>query len=301
MEPWKQEVTYRNGWEQSVKCQTRRIVPRGESWTDKGMHYHDYIELLYGVSGAAVVKTGEGIYRLEAGDLIVINERQAHDVYCEKGEACYYVIRFLPKILYGRGEGSATMRYMLPLWMKQEKESVKFTAADLEGSHMEARLQEIMEEWGSKREGFDLIVQAEIIKIFVWILRQIRPVRRQGERIAESLMQCLERALELVRVSYAEIDAKTAARACGLSYSYFCRNFKRAFGVCFSEYLETVRLGEGERLLLTTSQEVTLIAQDLGFATTSYFIERFRMTYGITPRAFREKMKGGAVHEGEEN
>jgi len=38
--------------------------------------------------------------------------------------------------------------------------------------------------------------------------------------------------------------------------------------------------------------DITDIAFAVGFGTVSYFIERFKNNYGITPRAFREKMGG---------
>ena len=82
-----------------------------------------------------------------------------------------------------------------------------------------------------------------------------------------------------------------AAEFAGLSYSYFSRNFKLAFGISFSSYIESLRLHEAERLLLAGDTDITEIALSLGFCSTSYFIERFRKKYGMSPRVFRGEMR----------
>ena len=76
--------------------------------------------------------------------------------------------------------------------------------------------------------------------------------------------------------------------ACGVSRTYFSRCFKRGMKQGFSRYVCHVRLREAKRLLLTTPKSVTDIAQEVGFSTTSYFIERFRALHGVTPHQFRE-------------
>jgi AraC-like DNA-binding protein len=69
--------------------------------------------------------------------------------------------------------------------------------------------------------------------------------------------------------------------------------------ISFSNYVTHVRLKESERLLLISDENVTDIAQAVGFSTSAYFIAKFREHYGITPYRYRfvwrEKSKEGLV------
>lgn len=292
MELRKEMLNYSEGREQWIACMTRHLdasQPQDTGFYD--LHYHEYIELLYGIKGTATAMIGEHLYPLGVGDLIIVNAREAHSVACTSGRAQYYVIKFLPKILYAQGQSLATVRYLLPLWQKEVAFSPVLKAEELCKSHVGNLVEEIMREWSHKSKGYELVMQANIMQIFVWMVRHRCPTREGSGALSHNLQKSLEAVLEETHKHLEDWTARDAARFCNLSYSYFSRNFKLAFGLSFSSYLESVRLAEGERLLLTTERDVTEIAATAGFGTTSYFIERFRIRYGLPPHAFRLKMR----------
>ena len=97
---------------------------------------------------------------------------------------------------------------------------------------------------------------------------------------------------------YEDFRATDAASFAHLSYSYFSHTFKRVFGISFTGYTEALKLREAERLLLTTHRTVSDIASALAFGSTSYFIERFRLRYGIAPHKFRQRFSRAARQQG---
>lgn len=278
-----------NGWEQSIACMTRDITAeKYDRFTDP--HYHEYIELLYGLSGSAKVLIGDRVYNMDEGDLFIVNAREVHDVCCD-AEAHYFVIKFLPNLLYSHGGSLSGVRYLLPLWQKEVAFSPALRARELQGSGVAELIAEIKREWETNDIGFEQVMHADIMQVFVWILRYRCPQAAQSPDFPESLMKSLGEVLEKTQDHLCDWTAKDAAAYCNLSYSYFSRNFKRAYNISFTAYLESMRLREAERLLLTTDKEVTEIAQLCGFGTTSYFIERFRSSYGISPRRFKMRMR----------
>lgn len=290
----REQVQYRDGWEQSVHCMHRHLRASEEGdFAFSDTHYHEYVELLYGLQGTAQVLIGDRVYAMREGELAIVNAGEAHTVACREGEARYYVIKFLPKILYSQSNTIAVVRYLFPLWQKEVAFSPVFSREELCQSKMDVRLQEILRESEERKEGYDLLVQASIMQLFVWMVRRLRPSQTQLEaELSGTLTECVYRVLEEIQKNPTDVTAASAARFCNLSYGYFCRSFKKALGISFSAYLESVRLREGERLLLTTDLEVTEVAQRVGFGTTSYFIERFRKRYGLPPRVFRAQMRG---------
>lgn len=292
MELRQEKVNYTDGWEQWVVCMTRYLdASRPQDTGFYDLHYHEYIELLYGIKGNATVMIGERLCPMGVGDLVIVNAREAHSVACTSGKATYYVIKFLPKLLYLQGRSLAAARYLFPLWQREAAFSPVLSQKELRGSRVDDLVNEIMLEWKDQSEGYELVIQANIMQIFVWMVRHCCPIREERGALPETLQKSLQVALEETQKHLEDWTAQDAARACNLSYSYFSRNFKRAFGMSFSAYLESVRLREGERLLLTTDREITDIAVAVGFGSTSYFIERFRVRYGLSPRVFRVQMR----------
>lgn len=279
------------GFEDAIMCLTCKYSA-SERRKRYSPHYHDHIEMLFGIDGVATVIIGGKWYRLGKGDLVIINAKYAHDVICEEGECEYHVVKFLPEALYLQGRSLAGIRYLLPLWQKELDHDPVVEAEKMSGSGIDSLIREIMEEWQGRSRGFEAVIYADIMKIFVWMIRRREQSGVKRAELTSELQSALGCAIEQAQKHLCDFSAADAARACNLSYSYFSRSFKKAYGVSFSAYFESIRLREAERLLLTTERDITDIAAAVGFATTSYFIERFRISYGTTPRAFRENQKG---------
>ncbi|MEI3015065.1 MAG: helix-turn-helix domain-containing protein [Ruthenibacterium lactatiformans] len=54
-----------------------------------------------------------------------------------------------------------------------------------------------------------------------------------------------------------------------------------------SAYLTDLRIQQAKRLLTTTSKSINLIAEDVRYESSSYFIKIFKDTTGMTPNRFR--------------
>ncbi len=67
----------------------------------------------------------------------------------------------------------------------------------------------------------------------------------------------------------------------------FCKQFKRATGTTFFDYLTFVRLKCAEELLLTSEKNITEISLACGFSTVQYFNRVFRARYDVSPTAYR--------------
>lgn len=278
-----------DGVEQSIDCLHRHITAEECEKTNLSLHYHEYIEFLYGLGGKARVYIGDRTYVMAEGDLIVINQGEVHEVDCIDSEADYYVIKFLPNILYSSNHSLSAVRHLLPLWQKQVGFHPAIRKEELGGSGMDLLVDDIRREWAECSPGYEMIVHSNIMRMFVWLLRHRCSQLNQPPYLPANLRQALNSALEESSRHLDGWSAREAADACGLSYNYFCHNFKAVYGLSYTAYLESLRLHEAERLLLTTDTAITDIALSVGFGTTSYFIERFGKNYGISPKAFRKK------------
>jgi two-component system, response regulator YesN len=74
-----------------------------------------------------------------------------------------------------------------------------------------------------------------------------------------------------------------------LSPSYFSAKFKRHAGMCFSEYLNQVRVEAAKRMLLEGLSMVYEVAERCGYRDSYYFNRVFKRITGLSPGSFRER------------
>ena len=75
-----------------------------------------------------------------------------------------------------------------------------------------------------------------------------------------------------------------------ISRSYGCKLFKKYLGKAFREALREVRIGKAKSLLEETLLPISEIAESSGFHSSLRFREAFKRLYGISPRAYRQKI-----------
>lgn len=82
-----------------------------------------------------------------------------------------------------------------------------------------------------------------------------------------------------------------------VSTYYFCKIFKRATGMTFTEYVNRQRIEMAKRELLKPDRRITEIAYDIGYQSLSQFNRSFLKIVGESPSEFRKLMtsSGGTV------
>lgn len=92
---------------------------------------------------------------------------------------------------------------------------------------------------------------------------------------------------QLVTDYYADPEFSTATviKALYMSERSFQRRFKSTTGKTFKEYLNQVRLEKACQRLLS-GEKVSLVAYECGFNDPSYFSQRFRHYFGLSPTQF---------------
>jgi AraC-like DNA-binding protein len=84
------------------------------------------------------------------------------------------------------------------------------------------------------------------------------------------------------------IDLDDVAKAMHVTTFYFCKTFKKATGLTFTEYLGRVRIEKAKALLLNPHLRISEIAYEVGFHSLTHFNRIFREITGEAPTAFRD-------------
>lgn len=257
-------------------------------------HYHDYIEIIYFIDGVNEIRLNDIVCTLYPGDLILMNSRDVHSIsYLEDGS--YLVLRFFPELLYTSPQSTIDLKYMLPFILNNVNKANVFTKKKLENSNIPNLLFEIYEEYQKKKYCYDIAVITKINTVFLWFLRYWHSKNSDLDlNLAEykRTAQKFQKVFAYVEENFGnDISAEDMARLCNMSYSYFSRIFKKIMKKSFSEYLTYIRINEAEKLLVSSDMNITEIALEVGFSTSSYFIRQFKALRSISPKQYRKNFE----------
>lgn len=113
-------------------------------------------------------------------------------------------------------------------------------------------------------------------------IEQPRPVRIHGGLSGAAK----RRVLEMIDAALdARLTIEVLAREVGLSPAHFARAFKETLGRAPHQYLLALRLERARRLIETSQQSLSEIAQRTGFADQAHLTRLFKRAFGTTPGA----------------
>lgn len=276
-----------DNFEIPIQCIVMTIQHKPESLPPQSFHFHDYIEILYGLDSDALVWCGSECLRMKNGDMIIINSGTPHAITTSSDKSSYIVIKFMPQILYAAEQSVFEFKYILPFISDSGQYGRVFSEEELHGSGIPQVMSDIMDEWNKKDYGFELALRMYVIKIVLWLIRRMKSNRSFSPDETRDAMRAVQKSIEYAHNEFSTATSCRAAELCGLSAGYFSRLFKRMMNKSFTEYVNYIRISEAERMLLTTDKRITDIALDTGFSTTSYFIQMFKAHTHLTPKQFR--------------
>ena len=253
-------------------------------------HYHEYIELLYGIDCDIEVWINGNIYPFKTGDLIIINSMEAHQLKFLMNKNDYIVIKFSPQQLYTSEQSVYEIKYLLPFTLNDFSSDRRISADVIKDTTVPDSIRTIYSEWEEKSYGYELAIRTHIFQIILWLLRYWN--KTNPELLTNiNLPPILAKALGFISLNLSNVTASDVADFCGYSYTYFSEIFKNSMHVNFRDYLLRARINEAEKLLLTTDMDITDIALSTGFSTASHFIKQFKTVKGTTPTKFRIQAK----------
>lgn len=261
-------------------------------------HIHEYIEIIYALSGNYQISLNNKDYTFETGDMVLINSNEIHNILSLwEGKNQYIVIKFEPEMLYTTSQSLFEMKYVMPFILNESTHQKVFKREEIEKTVIPDIIRGINQENTDKRYGYELAIRANIYNLFLFILRRWNEQNVDlniNQEVNKDLVQRLQQVFDYIGDNYQnDITAFDMAQLCNLSYSYFSRLFTKVMKRSFREYLNYVRISKAEKLLATSELNITEIALVVGFSTSSYFIQQFKHYKEISPKQFQMKYKMG--------
>jgi AraC-like DNA-binding protein/ligand-binding sensor protein len=101
----------------------------------------------------------------------------------------------------------------------------------------------------------------------------------------------ITRAKQFIHENQAEdLSLGQVAKAVNTSIFYFCKMFKKATGLNFTDYVSRIRVEKAKNLLLNRNLRVSEIAYEVGFQSLTHFNRVFKKIMGQSPTEYRGQL-----------
>jgi YesN/AraC family two-component response regulator len=98
----------------------------------------------------------------------------------------------------------------------------------------------------------------------------------------------ITRAKQFIQEHHTEdLSLGMVSRAVNTSTFYFCKMFKKATGINFTDYLSRIRIEKAKNLLLNPNLRISEVAYQVGFQSLTHFNRIFKKLAGQSPTQYR--------------
>jgi AraC-like DNA-binding protein len=105
--------------------------------------------------------------------------------------------------------------------------------------------------------------------------------------------QAVRQAKIFIHAHLAEsMTLEAVAAAVHVSPFHFCKIFKRATGLTFTDFVNRARVEKARRMLMRPDARITEVAYEVGFQSLSHFNRSFRRIANESPTQYRARMRG---------
>lgn len=125
---------------------------------------------------------------------------------------------------------------------------------------------------------------------FVWIVGSF--FMKHASKRHTDLDPRLLRVVDYIKSNIeSQIELTDLASMACVTPAHLGRLFRQHLGCSPLQFILRTRIQCAQRLLITTGNTVNVIAREVGFSDTSYFIRLFRQKLGFTPQEYRDKLR----------
>ncbi len=272
------------------------------------MHKHNFIEIVYVISGCARHFMDDINYEVKKGDLIIVNYGVPHAFIplsdTEEPFSTYDLLFTtelfeITEIDSNDFSALASSYLFYSLFNANEPLNNSLNLIRTGSKDFHEIFSKIYEEYTCRQSGFVNMIRAYLVQLITKIFREID--RKTTSSTTKEQKEVVSKAIEYMRKNYnTPIHLDSLVTDIFLSKDYFRQLFKTTTGMSVTDFIQRTRIEEACKLLLTTKRSVFDIAGDCGFMDVKFFYKTFKKITGKTPSEFRKK-KEGVVNDNHDN
>lgn len=260
------------------------------------MHGHDFVELVYVISGEGKHCFGGDQYTIQSGDAFFINPGEEHAYAFEPDQAIeIFNCLFMPSLIHDallRELGisqSMDYFYVHPFLNKEERFHHRLNLRGHEAVAVLAILENMIGELTLKQPGYESLIRLRMVELQILLSRYYRfqqkslPSGRQEER--DMTVKRIRGYLE--RYYNHKINVESLSSIFNISVRQMNRLMKEEIGVSVIELLHQIRVERAKQILVRNNEKVIVVANMVGYDDPAFFSKLFHRLVGISPGKYR--------------
>lgn len=271
--------------------QISEVVLTPENSRPGTWHWHSYFEITCVLEGKGNYFVNGQEYTMEKDDVIIFNNVEPHGWNLISGDMKLLVMIFSPEFVAEKISVFDT-RYLKPFVERGSNFKNRIGREDEINAEIRVGIQEIYKEWNDRKEGYPLMIKANVLRILTMLIRTYQDESKSGEMLKEkkNAMKRLEQAFVYIDAHYCEkITLEDVAASVYMSANYFSSYFRKVTNISFSDYVTRMRINHARELLREGKGNVTDIAMECGFNNISNFYRLYKKHVGKTPKDEKSK------------
>lgn len=228
---------------------------------------------------------------MEKDDVIIFNNVEPHGWNLIGDDMKLLVMIFSPEFIAEKISVFDT-EYLKPFVERGSNFKNRIGREDEINPEIRVGIQEIYKEWQDRKEGYPLMIKANVLRILTMLIRTYQDESKSGEMLKEkkNAMKRLEQAFDYIDTHYCEkITLEEVASSVYMSANYFSSYFRKVTNISFSDYVTRMRINHARELLREGKKNVTEIAMECGFNNISNFYRLYKKHVGKTPKDEKSK------------
>ena len=251
---------------------------------------HDFCELCYIEAGKITLLLEDTEYRLTKGDAILIPQNVTHKYLSAEGNrnrafvVCFECQSHMLRFVSNR---------VIPL-NDTEIYTVGKISEECRGTFF-MNESELLEVLPNANFGGQQAVITHLEYLLICFTRRLLAEKKSGlvllsgEKFYEDLVDVI---LSYLRNNLSKkLSLDDICGRFNYSRSFICKIFKEETGQSLISYFNNLKIEEAKKLLLETELSVRAISEMLDFSEPKYFSDVFRRNVGMSPQAYRLKVK----------
>ena len=248
-------------------------------------HWHNYYEITLILEGEACYFVNGQAIEVAAGDLMLFNNAELHGWQVSGQEMRVLAMVFSPELI-SPFSSFPDSEYLMPFIERGANFKNRIGSMEPCAAEIARIMREIREEWEARRDGYPLMIKADVLRILTLLFRHYHDdVRGEADISRNKALVRLQPAFEYIDAGYCgKVTLKEAADRVYMSPNYFSHFFHISTGISFSGYVTMRRVRKARGLLETTGKSIYEIAVECGFPNSSNFYRLYKKYTGKSPR-----------------
>lgn len=253
-------------------------------------HSHEFIEMIYVVSGSAIHKCLLGTKRMTAGDYMFIDFGSVHSFNDKSDDFsvidCLFTPEYIDETLKNCVHFSDILKnYLVNVFPYEESGIYMFEDSE---NIVSDRIIFMIKEYENKKRGYVELIRCCLLEIIILSMRNIRVQSVQADDRIKYIVKYINENYER------EIYLSDLKDRFYCSTSNISILFKKCYGMTYTQYLQRVRILAACRLLRDSKYSVDNVAEMVGYKDTRYFRKIFKQTMFINPTGYRKRLLNSA-------